>query len=83
MFPAHENGEKTIDEQIQEVKERSRRSFRETMILADQAPDEAVSETIPHVDTHLQRARKKSSDIRGDTRQLDAVKPDNEKEKSS
>ncbi len=56
--------EKSIDEQIEESKKRSKADLTEILDLVDQAPDETVNGMLPDIDRHLEKARKKCKDLR-------------------
>ncbi len=56
--------EKSIDEQIEESKKRSKADLTEILNLVDQAPDETVNGMLPDIERHLEKAKKKSEDLR-------------------
>ncbi len=55
---------KSIDEQIEESKKRSKADLTEILDLVDQAPDETVNGMLPDIDRHLEKVRKKCKDLR-------------------
>ncbi len=56
--------EKSIDEQIEESKQRSKAELTEILNLADVAPDETVNGILPDLDRHIEKAQKKCNDLR-------------------
>ena len=56
--------EKSLDEQIEESKQRSKDDLTEILNLADIAPDETVNGILPDLDRHIKKTKKKCEDLR-------------------